>query len=282
LAGGAAIRKVSVGRPTVETVTDLRTSGPQRPTGPAWAAAAPVPAAGPGAPFATPAVRHIPAGPGTALGADAPAGLETPPPREVADGRPLTSLPLTQIEFAVVDVETTGWSPTEARITEIAAVKLRAGQVTGEFSTLVDPAMPVPADIEALTGISSQMVSAAPGPADVLPAWLRFARGCVLAAHNAPFDLGFLTAACDACGLAWPGFAVLDTVAVARQVLVEGEAPDCKLATLADFFGAVELPRHRALADARATAAVLDVLITRLALLGICTFDDLGEWLAVP
>jgi len=125
-------------------------------------------------------------------------------------------------------------------------------------------------------------VSAAPGPADVLPAWLRFARGCVLAAHNAPFDLGFLTAACDACGLPWPGFAVLDTVAVARQVLVGGEAPDCKLATLAAFFGAVELPRHRALADARATAAVLDVLITRLALLGIRTFDDLGEWLAVP
>jgi DNA polymerase III epsilon subunit family exonuclease len=283
-------------------VTDLRTSGPQGPAGPAgpaWAAAAPVPAAGPGsgAPFAPPAVRHIPAVPGTARGADTPAGLETPPAREVADGRPLTSLPLTslpltslpltslpltQIEFAVVDVETTGWSPAEARITEIAAVKLRGGQVTGEFSTLVDPGMPVPADIEALTGISSQMVSAAPGPADVLPAWLGFARGCVLAAHNAPFDLGFLTAACDACGLAWPGFAVLDTVAVARQVLVEGEAPDCKLATLAAFFGAAELPRHRALADARATAAVLDVLITRLALLGICTFDDLGEWLAVP
>jgi len=281
----------------VETVTDLRTGGPWGPTGPAWTAAAPVPAAGSGAPFGTPAVRPLPAGPETACGADTPAAPETAPIWELADSRPLTtrplttrpltslpltSRPLTQIEFAVVDVETTGWSPAEARITEIAAVKLRAGRVTGEFSTLVDPAMPVPADIEALTGISSQMVSAAPGPADVLPAWLRFARGCVLAAHNAPFDLGFLTAACDACGLPWPGFAVLDTVAVARQVLVGGEAPDCKLATLAAFFGAVELPRHRALADARATAAVLDVLITRLALLGIRTFDDLGEWLAVP
>ena len=224
--------KVSVGRPTVETVTDLRTGEPTR--------------------------------------------------AAVDSALPLSSFPLTQVEFAVVDVETTGWSPAEARITEIAAVKIRAGRVTAEFSSLVDPAMPVPADIEALTGISSQMVSAAPGPAAVLPALLTFMRGCVLAAHNAPFDLGFLTAACDACGLAWPRFAVLDTVAVARQVLVEGETPDCKLATLASFFGAPAMPCHRALADARATAAVLDVLITRLALLGIRTLDDLGEWLAVP
>jgi DNA polymerase III subunit epsilon len=199
-----------------------------------------------------------------------------------ATGLPLTGLPLTQVEFAVVDVETTGWSPAEARIIEIGAVKLWAGQVTGEFSSLVNPAMPVPADIETLTGISSQMVSTAPQGAEVLPALLDFTHGCVLAAHNAPFDLGFLTAACHACGLPWPEFAVLDTVAVARQVLIDGEAPDCKLATLAAFFGAPEMPCHRALADARATAAVLDVLITRLALLGIGTLDELGEWLAVP
>ena len=197
-------------------------------------------------------------------------------------GLPLTGLPLTQVEFAVIDVETTGWSPAEARITEIGAVKLRAGQVTGEFSTLVDPAMPIPADIEALTGISSQMVSVAPPAADVMPTLLLFARGCVLAAHNAPFDLGFLTAACAACGLPWPEFAVLDTVPVARQVLIVGETPDCKLATLASFFETPAMPRHRALADARATAAVLDVLITRLALLGVRTLDELSEWLAVP
>ena len=191
-------------------------------------------------------------------------------------------LALTQVEFVVVDVETTGWCPAEARITEIGAVKLRAGRITGEFSTLVDPAMPIPPDIEALTGISSQMVSAAPPVAEVLPAWLRFADGCVLTAHNAPFDLGFLRAACGACGLPWPEFAVLDTVPVARQALVQGEVPDCKLATLAAFFETPTAPRHRALADARATAAVLDVLITRLALLGIRTLDELGEWLAVP
>ena len=236
-------RKLSGGGPTVWTVTDLQASAP------AWASAPPAAARYGGAQEDRAAAR---------------------------------ALALTQIEFAVVDVETTGWSPAEARITEIGAVRLRAGRVTGEFCTLVDPGVPVPADIEALTGISSQMVSTAPRAADVLPAWLEFAHGCVLAAHNAPFDLGFLIAACGACGLPWPGFPVLDTVAVARQVLVGSEVPDCKLATLAAFFDVPTPPRHRALADARATAAVLDVLLTRLALLGIRTLDDLGEWLAVP
>ena len=246
-----AARKLSGGRPTVWTVTDLQASAP------AWASAPPAAAARYGAPAQQD---------GTAQ----------------QDGAAPSGLALTQIEFAVVDVETTGWSPAEARITEIGAVRLRAGRVTGEFSTLVDPGMPVPADIEALTGISSQMVSTAPRAAEALPALLRFAHGCVLAAHNAPFDLGFLMAACGACGLPWPGFPVLDTVAVARQVLVGSEVPDCKLATLAAFFDVPAPPRHRALADARATAAVLDVLLTRLALLGIRTLDDLGEWLAVP
>jgi DNA polymerase III subunit epsilon len=239
-----AARKLSGGRPTVWTVTDLRASAPARA-------------------FALPAAAGRYGGPQE----------DRTAPRALA---------LTQIEFAVVDVETTGWSPVEARITEIGAVRLRAGRVTGEFCTLVDPGVPVPADIEELTGISSRLVSTAPRTADALPAWLGFARGCVLAAHNAPFDLGFLMAACGACGLPWPGFPVLDTVAVARQVLVGSEVPDCKLATLAAFFDVPTPPRHRALADARATAAVLDVLLTRLALLGIRTLDDLGEWLAVP
>src|SRR6202020_2941330 len=151
----------------------------------------------------------------------------------------------------------------------MGAVLVRAGRVLGEFSTLVDPAMPVPPDIEALTGISNSMVAAAPAPADVLPAWLRF-------------DLGFRTAACGSCGLPWPDFAVLDTVALARQVLVRGEVPDCKLGTLAAYFETPAAPSHRALADARATAAVLDVLITLLALLGVRTLDDLSGWLAIP
>jgi len=142
--------------------------------------------------------------------------------------------------------------------------------------------VPVPPGIADLTGITDWMLAAAPRLGAVLPGLLDFARGCVLVAHNAPFDLGFLTAACRECGLSWPDFPVLDTVAVARQVLVCGEVPDCKLATLAAFFEVPDAPCHRALADARATAAVLDVLLTRLAVVGIRTLDDLGARLAVP
>ena len=122
------------------------------------------------------------------------------------------------------------------------------------------------------------MVAAAPPLAEVLPAFLAFARGCVLTAHNAPFDVGFLTAACQACDLPWPDFPVVDTVELAHWVLGEDEVPNCKLSTLAAFFGARTTPRHRALADALATADVLMGLLPRLSAAGVGT---LAEVLAV-
>jgi DNA polymerase-3 subunit epsilon len=110
----------------------------------------------------------------------------------------------------------------------------------------------------------------------VLPGFLDFARGAVLTAHNAPFDVGFLTAACAASGRRWPAPPVLDTVTLARLLLTGDEVPNCKLATLADFFGAPALPRHRALADARATAAVLAALLDRLPATGVRTLAQLS------
>ena len=71
-------------------------------------------------------------------------------------------------------------------------MKIRGGQVLGEFQTLVDPGREIPPYISVLTGITSMMVAAAPRIGAVLPAFLEFARGAVLVAHNAPFDLGFL------------------------------------------------------------------------------------------
>ena len=96
-----------------------------------------------------------------------------------------------------------------------------------------------------------------------MPAFLAFARGGVLIAHNAPFDVGFLTAACQACGLPWPDFPVLDTVELAHWALREDEVPNCKLATLAPYFSTSTEPCHRALADARATVDVLHGLFER-------------------
>src|SRR5580700_11130421 len=185
---------------------------------------------------------------------------------------------LAELEFAVIDLETTGWSPAAAAITEIAAVRVRGGRRQGEFASLVNPGVSVPPGIEDLTGISDWMLGAAPRLPAVLPGLLDFADGCVLVAHNAPFDVGFLRAACAECGLAWPRFTVLDTVMLARQLMDPDEVPDCKLGTLAGFFRARTAPSHRALADARATADVLGWLIRRLTHHGIRTLDQLREW----
>jgi DNA polymerase-3 subunit epsilon len=164
-------------------------------------------------------------------------------------------------DLVVVDVETTGWLPAESAITEIGAVRLSGGQLTGEFSSLVRPPAPIPADICELTGITDAMVSRAPELSSALRAFLAFAEGCLLAAHNAPFDLAFLKAACEVSGIAWPPAGVIDTAVLARLLLGADEVPDCKLATLAAFFQARTQPCHRALADARATADVLAGLL---------------------
>jgi len=201
----------------------------------------------------------------------------------------LAEVELGLLEFAVVDLETTGWSPGAAAITEIGAVRVKGDRKAGgsrraefvrqgEFASLVNPGVPVPPGIADLTGINDGMLAAAPRLGAVLPGLLDFARGCVLVAHNAPFDLGFLVAGCGDCGLTWPGFTVLDTVMLARRVMDPDEVPDCKLGTLAGFFGARTAPNHRALADARATTDVLGWLIRRLAHRGIRTLKQLSAW----
>ena len=189
---------------------------------------------------------------------------------------------LRDLDFTVVDVETTGWSPDVAGITEIGAVRLRRGEVVAEFTSLVNPGTPVPAPITELTGISDPMLALAPPVAAVLPGLLAFAEGSVLTAHNAPFDLRFLVAACAAAGLGWPGFEVLDTVRLARYLMAApDEVPDRKLATLAEYFGTPVRPSHRALDDARATAVVLRELLARLAdREGVHTLGELTAWLA--
>jgi DNA polymerase III epsilon subunit family exonuclease len=184
--------------------------------------------------------------------------------------------PLARISFVVVDVETTGWHPEESGITEIGAVRFGSGLPEAEYSALVNPGAPIPDSITELTGITDSMVRQAPPVAAVMPGFLAFARGCVVAAHNAPFDIGFLTAACSSARLPWPAFQVVDTAALARTVLDETEVPDCKLATLAGFFGTRVRPCHRALADARATTEVLRALLGRLQSTGVQTLAEIS------
>jgi DNA polymerase III epsilon subunit family exonuclease len=168
-------------------------------------------------------------------------------------------------DLVVVDVETTGWLPDAASITEIGAVRLSPGRPRAEFSALVNPGVPIPNDITALTGITDAMVAVAPAISEVLPAFLEFACGAAIVAHNAQFDVSFLAAACESCGIEWPRRTVIDTAVLSRMLLSPVEVADHKLGTLSCHFGAPAWPAHRALADARATAAVLAALLGRLA-----------------
>ncbi|MEV7428762.1 DEDD exonuclease domain-containing protein [Nocardioides sp. NPDC092400] len=184
--------------------------------------------------------------------------------------------PLRGTTFTVVDLETTGGSAEGgSMITEIGAVKVRGGEVLGEFQTLVDPRLPIPPFIAVLTGISNAMVADAPPIESALPAFLEFAAGTVLVAHNAPFDIGFLRHFCEQQGRPWPGFEVLDTARLARRVITKDDAPNCKLSSLARAFGSTTTPNHRALSDARATVDVLHGLMERLGGLGVHTLEEL-------
>jgi DNA polymerase-3 subunit epsilon len=151
--------------------------------------------------------------------------------------------------------------------------------VLGEFATLVDPQRSIPPQIVQLTGITTAMVCDAPTIGAVLPTFLEFARGAVLVAHNARFDIGFLRAAADQCGIRWSRPQVLCTVQLARRVLSREEAPSVRLAALARLFAVATEPTHRALDDAQATVDVLHALIERVGNQGVHTYADLRSYL---
>jgi DNA polymerase-3 subunit epsilon len=189
--------------------------------------------------------------------------------------------PLRDITFCVVDLETTGGSAQGgSMITEIGAVKVRGGEILGEFQTLVNPHTQIPAFIAVLTGITNSMVADAPPIESALPAFLEFAHGSVLVAHNAPFDVGFLKHFAEDQGRPWPSFEVLDTAKLARRVVTRDDAPNCKLSSLARLFNSGTTPNHRALSDARATVDVLHGLMERLGGLGVHTLEELQTFSA--
>lgn len=183
-------------------------------------------------------------------------------------------VPLSEVTFVVVDLETTGGSPQDDAITEIGAVKLRGGECLGTFATLVNPGRPIPPAITVLTGITQSMVLPAPRIEQVLPSFLDFARGCVIVGHNIRFDLAFLQAALRRAGEPRLDAPSVDTCGLARR-LVREEVPNCRLGTLAERFRLSHKPTHRALDDALATGELLHVLLERAGSLGVLGLDDL-------
>lgn len=191
---------------------------------------------------------------------------------ELACDDPAT-LSLIESDFVVVDVETTGTRPPDCRVTEVGAYRVRAGQVVDEFTSLINPGVPVPPFISSLTGITNEMVSGAPPFAEIADAWLRFAQGSILVAHNAGFDMRFLNTEIarlyPARRMANPH---LCTVALSRRLL-PGLASH-RLDRLADHFGVRISARHRAHGDALATAHILVRLLDLLHTHGARTLED--------
>ena len=186
-------------------------------------------------------------------------------------------IPLSEVTFACVDLETTGGAPPESRITEIGAVRYTGGEREATFQTLVDPGVPIPRFVSHLTGIDDLMVREAPPVETVLPSLVEFLRGTVFVAHNAGFDHRFLNHDLERLGYdPVPGPPVC-TARLARRVLTVDDVPNVRLATLAQFFRTAARPTHRALDDAEACAEVLHALLDLGGRLGILTLTDLRE-----
>ena len=155
--------------------------------------------------------------------------------------------------FVVFDIETTGFSPVNNRIIEIGAVKVADGEIKGRYSACVNPEVPIPFEIEKLTGINDEMVMDAAKIEAVLPEFLEFCQDAVLVAHNANFDMSFIMENAARLGMQ-RAFTYVDTVGIAR-VLLPHQAKHT-LDAVAKTLGVSLENHHRAVDDAEATAEI--------------------------
>jgi DNA polymerase III subunit epsilon len=187
--------------------------------------------------------------------------------------------PIRSLEYAIVDVETTGGSWRYGhRVTEIAAVRVRGdGTVVDEYRSLVNPERPIPSYITALTNITWDMVRDAPRFADVAPEVARVLGGAVFVAHNASFDWRFVGAELLRAGVPLSG-RTLCTVRMARKLVPELRSRS--LDSLIYFFNIPIEARHRAYGDARATAELFRLLLDRLDTMEVTNWNELQHLLA--
>ena len=157
--------------------------------------------------------------------------------------------------FVVVDVETTGMSSIDDRITEIAMMKVKDGTLVDEFSTLVNPLLTIPAYITSMTGIDNVMVQNAPPAREVVPFIAEFLGDAVFVAHNAAFDWGFVSqTARRERGIELDNQR-LCTVKLSSRILPH--LPSKSLGPVSEHLNITIPERHRASGDAYATALVL-------------------------
>jgi DNA polymerase III subunit epsilon len=225
------------------------------------------------------ALRQLPAGLARELLSDVVEGDARLAWRGLAVGLadpPGATLAVEDADYVVFDLETTGLRPGSARICEIGAVRVAGLELAERFETLVNPRVPLPAAITALTGIEPRALRGAPPVEHAVRSFLEFAGEAVLVAHNARFDLAFLDREVERLTGRRVAAPVVDTVWLARRLL-EGRTRRVGLAALAQFFGTSARPCHRALPDAEATAEALQQLIGLAQERGARTVADLVE-----
>lgn len=152
-------------------------------------------------------------------------------------------------EFVIFDTETTGLVPSTDKLIEIGAVRMVNGEITESFSTLINPGVELPDKIIEITGIKDADLIDAPSIEEVFPDFYKFIGGASLVAHNAAFDMGFITRIGEELKYRVDNRSY-DTIELARQVI---PSKDYKLATLCKVLGIVNHGAHRALNDVLAT-----------------------------
>lgn len=150
------------------------------------------------------------------------------------------------MNFCVLDLETTGFSPVEDKVIEMALVRIRAGKITESYTTLINPQKPIPAAISSITGITDADVLGKPIFEDIVPEISAFIGDDIIIAHNAPFDKSFMDLRWDLSN-EW-----IDSVAFAR--IVWPELPSHSLENLMSYMGLVNEDAHRSLSDTLCTA----------------------------
>jgi DNA polymerase III epsilon subunit family exonuclease len=184
-------------------------------------------------------------------------------------------IPLHEVTFTVLDVETTGLTPHFGdRICEVALLRCRGGRELSRFQSLVDPGRPISPGARAVSGITDEEVAGAPTFGEVAQMVLDFVEDSAIVAHNAPFDLSFLSRELEICGYSAITSVVIDTLALARHCY---RFPSNSLGSVARFLGLEICGEHRALADVVTTRGILELFLADLVERGVTTLGQLME-----
>jgi DNA polymerase-3 subunit alpha (Gram-positive type) len=195
------------------------------------------------------------------------------------DGIPIVHQPddreLSDATYVIYDVETTGLSVTYNKIIELAGVKMKNGKIIAHFSEFINPHEAIPQQITQLTNITNEMVSQAPEEHEVISRFVEWIGDCVLVAHNARFDSGFLDAACKRHNILHANNPVVDSLELARWLYPNMK--NHRLNTLADKFKVSLENHHRAIDDAQALSEIVFHMLKEVSSQNMIFLSDLNR-----